>query len=130
MGNRSENNLGLQGEKAAVRFLQTQGYRILATQHRNGFGEIDIIAETGKTTIFVEVKTRSSDNDGLPFESVNRLRQDRMSRAALVWLKQNRRLDQPCRLDIISILWKDPQSDPEITHYPNAFEPSARGQFF
>lgn len=130
MSNQTGNKLGLQGEKAAVKFLQEKGYRILARQHRNSFGEIDIIAESGKTTIFVEVKTRSSDTDGLPFEAVNRNRQDRMSRAALVWLKQNRRLEQPCRLDIISILWKDPSSAPEITHYPNAFEPSARGQFY
>ena len=130
MSNQTGNKLGLQGEKAAVKFLQDNGYRILARQLRNSFGEIDIIAEIGKTTIFVEVKTRSSDTDGLPFEAVNRNRQDRMSRAALVWLKQNRRLEQPCRLDIISILWKVPDAAPEITHYPNAFEPSARGQFY
>ena len=122
--------LGSQGEKAAVQFLRAKGLKILATRHRNNFGEIDVIAEDGDTTVFVEVKTRSSEHAGQPFEAVDRKRQNRMSRAALAWLKQNNRLERRCRLDLISIIWPKDQQQPQISHYPAAFEPGGHGQMY
>lgn len=122
--------LGDRGERAAVKFLKQQGYRILAKQHRNDFGEIDIIAQDGETSVFVEVKTRTSAEDGQPFEAVDRRKQEKLTRAALAWLKKRRKLEQPARFDIISILWPEEGSEPELTHYRNAFEPTGRGQMF
>jgi putative endonuclease len=122
--------LGDRGERAAVKFLKKQGYRILAKQYRNNFGEIDIIAEQAGTTVFVEVKTRTSSNDGQPFEAVDRQKQQTLTRAALAWLKKHGRLEQRAQFDIVSILWPDGGRDPEITHFSNAFEPVGRGQFF
>ncbi len=80
--------LGDRGERAAVRFLKKQGYRILAKQHRNQFGEIDIIAQDGDTNVFVEVKTRTTEKDGQPFEAVDRRKQEKITRAALAWLNR------------------------------------------
>lgn len=122
--------LGDRGERAAVKFLKKLGYRILAKQHRNNFGEIDIIAQDGKTTVFAEVKTRSSANDGQPFEAVDVGKQARLTRTALAWLKKHGRLEQRVRFDIVSIVWPDDGSEPQITHFPNAFEPTGRGQMF
>ena len=122
--------LGDRGERAAVTYLKKHGYRILAKQYRNQFGEIDIIAQIGATTVFVEVKTRKSENDGQPFEAVDRRKQEKLTRAALAWLKKHRRLEQPARFDIVSILWPDDGSEPRLTHYENAFEPTGRGQMF
>ncbi len=122
--------LGDRGERAAVKFLKKQGYRILAKQHRNTFGEIDIIAQDGPTTVFVEVKTRTSDKDGQPFEAVDRRRQERLVRAGLAWLKKHNRLELPARFDIISILWPEDGTEPKLSHYQNAFEPSGFGQLF
>jgi len=122
--------LGDRGERAAVLFLKKQGYRILAKQYRNDFGEIDIIAQDSQTTVFVEVKTRTSADDGQPFEAVDRRKQDKITRVALAWLKKHGKLEQPARFDIVSILWSDEGSEPELTHYRNAFEPTGRGQMF
>ena len=130
MAESQSGKLGTLGEKAAVQFLRSKGLKILDTHHRNSFGEIDVIAEDGDTTVFVEVKTRSSDQAGQPFEAVDQKRQNRMARAALAWLKQNRRLECRCRLDVISILWPKDQQQPQITHYPAAFEPNSRGQMY
>ena len=130
MAESESGRLGSQGERAAVQFLRAKGLKILATRHRNSFGEIDVIAEDGDTTVFVEVKTRSSEHAGQPFEAVDRKRQNRMSRAALAWLKQNRRLAQRCRLDVISIIWPKDQQQPQISHYPAAFEPGGHGQLY
>ena len=122
--------LGDRGERAAVRFLKQQKYRILAKQHRNGFGEIDIIAQDRETTVFVEVKTRTTADDGKPFEAVDRRKQEKLTRAALAWLKKHRRLEQAARFDIVSIVWPGDGSEPQLTHYRNAFEPVGRGQMF
>ena len=122
--------LGDRGENAAVRFLKKQGYRILDRQHRNMFGEIDIIALDGHCILFVEVKTRSADLHGQPFDAVNKAKQQKITRAALAWLKKKRRLNQPARFDIVSIVWADPSEEPEILHIRDAFTADGRGQFF
>ncbi|MFM7059243.1 MAG: YraN family protein [Planctomycetota bacterium] len=122
--------LGARGENAAVSFLRQLGYRILDTQFRNHFGEIDIIALDGDVNVFTEVKTRASTSDGQPFEAVNRRRQQRLTRAALAWLKFHNKLNQPARFDIISIVWPQDSKIPQITHYRNAFQASAAGQMF
>ncbi|MCA9034181.1 MAG: YraN family protein [Planctomycetaceae bacterium] len=122
--------LGDKGENAAVRFLKKQGYRILERQHRNTFGEIDIIAMDGACIVFVEVKTRSTQSHGQPFEAVDREKQRRITRAALGWLKAKRRLDHAARFDVISIVWSEENKQPEIQHFRNAFEADGNGQFF
>ena len=122
--------LGDRGERAAVKYLKQQGFRIVAKQYRNSYGEVDIIAQDGKTMVFVEVKTRTSTNDGQPFEAVDLRKQEKITRVALAWLKQNNRLEQPARFDVISILWPDDKGEPQIQHFRNAFEATGRGQFF
>ncbi len=122
--------LGDRGERAAVKYLKQQGFRIIARQYRNSYGEVDIIAQDGKTMVFVEVKTRTSTNDGQPFEAVDTRKQEKLTRIALAWLKQYDRLEQPARFDVVSILWPDDKGEPQIQHFRNAFEATGRGQFF
>ncbi len=122
--------LGDRGERVAVRYLKKQRFRIIAKQYRNCYGEVDIIAQDGKTIVFVEVKTRTSTNDGQPFEAVDLRKQDKITRVALAWLKKHDRLEQPARFDIVSIIWPDENSAPQIQHFRNAFEATGRGQFF
>ena len=53
-----KNLLGILGELLARKFLQIKLYQIIATRHRNYFGEIDIIAKKKDFIVFVEVKSR------------------------------------------------------------------------
>lgn len=122
--------LGDRGERAAIRFLKQQGFRILERQHRNTFGEIDVIALDGSCVVFVEVKTRTTAQQGQPFEAVDRQKQQRLTRAALGWLKKHRRLQQSARFDVVSILWPDSASPPQIQHFRSAFEALGDGQFY
>ena len=59
------------GEDAACSFLKKKGYKILERNFRKGYGEIDIIALHKDILVFIEVKTRSSDKYGTPFESIS-----------------------------------------------------------
>lgn len=123
--------LGLAGEQAAARFLQRLGYRIIARSHRQRLGEIDLIALDGDCLVFVEVKTWSSAGSGDPSLAVDRSKQEKLSRAAIVYLKRRGLLEQHCRFDVISIVWPtDRQAQPVIRHFPHAFEAIGCGQMF
>lgn len=122
--------LGDRGERAAAKHFKKLGYRILAKQYRNNFGEVDIIAQDGPITVFAEVKTRTTTDDGQPFEAVDRRKQEKITRVALAWLKKHRRLEQPARFDVVSIVWPADSREPQIQHFQNAFEATGRGQMF
>ena len=126
--------LGDRGERAAVKYLKKQGFRIIAKRYRNSYGEVDIIAQDGKTTVFVEVKTRTSTNDGQPFEAVDLRKQEKITRIALAWLKKHGRLEQPARFDVVAIVWPSlrhtVKSTPAIRHFKNAFDAVGNGQMF
>ncbi|MEZ6080625.1 MAG: YraN family protein [Pirellulaceae bacterium] len=120
------------GSEPPRAFLQQLGYRILARSHRQRLGEIDLIAARWRLPLlFVEVKTWSSGDDGDPSLAVDRRKQERLSRAALVYLKRRGLLEQQCRFDVVSIVWPAGQGcRPTIRHFPSAFEAVGHGQFF
>ena len=62
--------LGMRGEDVACLFLERRGLEILERNWRCKSGEADIIALDTDALVFVEVKTRSSESNGLPEEAV------------------------------------------------------------
>lgn len=84
-------------------------------------GEIDIVARDGESIVFIEVKTRRSDTFGKPFESVDYMKQKRMEKSALFYLKSFSQTPQ-IRFDIISIDLQNNKKD--INHIIDAFEMS------
>ena len=63
--------IGIDGEKAAEKYLKDKNYKIIDTNFRTRFGEVDIIAKDGEFIVFVEVKTRGEKSFGNPMEAVN-----------------------------------------------------------
>lgn len=121
---------GDRGERAAVKYLKRQGFRIVQRNYATPWGEIDIIALDGTTIVFVEVKTRSSLIAGRPEEAVTLDKQKTLTRMALAYLKKHRLLEHSARFDVIAVLWPDESHVPEIRHLRNAFEPTGKWQFF
>ena len=107
----------------ALEFLKKKDYKILERNFRTILGELDIIAKDKETICFIEVKTRTSDKFGLPQESVNRLKQRKMSQSAMIYLKDKNLLEKPARFDVVSIL--NPQQDAKIDLIQDAFEINA-----
>jgi len=95
--------VGAAGEKAAVKFLKAKGYRIIETNFRTIFGELDAIAKRSGVTVFVEIKTRTTDSLGPPYLAVTRLKQHHIVKNALFYLKSRRLLDSNWRIDIVSV---------------------------
>ncbi|MEC8557057.1 MAG: YraN family protein [Planctomycetota bacterium] len=123
--------LGRRGEQAAALFLKKLGYRILAHSHRQRLGEIDLIALDVDCLVFVEVKTWQSDVIADPSEAVDARKQEKLTRAALIYLKQKKLLARPARFDVISVVWPERRSEPEkIMHYIDAFEAVGSGQMY
>jgi putative endonuclease len=78
--------LGETGERFAAEHLERLGLEILARRHRTRFGELDLVAWDGATTlVFVEVKTRRGARR-TPFESLGLGKQRQVRRMAAAWL--------------------------------------------
>ena len=122
--------LGQRGEAAAARYLKRRGYLIVGRGSHIRRGEIDLIAVDGRTLVFVEVKTRVSHDAGHPAEAVDREKQRRLTRLAMIYLKRHHLLDNAARFDVVAIIWPKGQRRPEIEHFRNAFEPVGEGQMF
>ncbi len=108
------------GERAAKRQLKRQGLKFLVANFRSPRGEIDLIFRDGDCLVFVEVKTRSSEEWARPAAAVDKERRGRLTRAALDYLRLLRNPPVKVRFDIVEVLLLD-GAVREVRHLPNAF---------
>ncbi|HNR14210.1 MAG TPA: YraN family protein [Thermodesulfobacteriota bacterium] len=112
--------LGKRGEEAAVRYLKRLHYRIVSRNYRCRYGEVDIIALDRGTIVFVEVKTRSTDEYGSPEGSVTIRKQRQLGRTALSYLQSSSLMDRDARFDVVAVDFG--AGGEHITIIKNAFE--------
>jgi putative endonuclease len=117
---------GRLGERAAKRHLRRLGLKFLTANFRSDRGEIDLIFRDGDCLVFVEVKTRSSEEWTRPASAVDERRRRRLSLAALDYLRLLRNPPVKLRFDIVEVLLNVGQVR-EIRHLPNTF-PLAAGR--
>jgi len=94
---------GETGEKQARKFLQKKGLKILASNFKTRWGEIDIIAQDKDQLVFIEVKTRTDDQLGFPEEAVTKRKIASIKKAAYIFTQKYPNLPESFRIDIISI---------------------------
>ncbi len=123
---KDRSQLGKRGEEAACRFLRKNKYKIVERGYRSPHGEIDIIAYDRKVLVFVEVKTRRSTEFGLPEESVNWRKQQRMRKISQHYLYRHKLQGVDCRYDVVSIDLSA-QDEERVTLIKNAFQLMDRG---
>lgn len=111
----NKRQLGTNKEDYACKYLEEKGYIIKERNFRYKHGEIDIIAFKDDELIFIEVKYRSSDRYGMPYEAVDYRKKQRIINASRFYMAINNIYDSQIRYDVISIL------NDEISHYENAF---------
>ena len=99
-------NLGLKGEILAGKELEKRGYMILERNFTCKIGEIDIIAKNNNTLVFIEVRSRTKSDFGLPEESVNYKKQVKIREVAQYYLSKNNLHDVNCRFDVVGIVWE------------------------
>lgn len=113
------------GERAAKKHLQKLGLKFLTANFRSERGEIDLIFRDEDCLVFVEVKTRSSEEWTRPAAAVDARKKRLLSQTALDYLRLLKNPQVKIRFDIVEVLLRDGEVR-EVRHLPNTF-PMSRG---
>lgn len=113
--------LGSQGETVAYWYLRERGFTMVARNYRRpgSAGEVDLIGWDHGTLVFVEVKTRESDEFRRAEDAVDREKRRHLIAAARDY-RQRAQVRGSYRFDVISIHVPHGRR-PEIEHFRNAF---------
>lgn len=117
------------GENKAVRFLKKKGFRIVDRNKHESRNEIDIVALNRQYVLFVEVKTRTVNDDaigylGVAASAVNLKKQERTIAAARNYIFENPKIikNKQIRFDVVEIyLNKTDLKLKAVNHIENAF---------
>lgn len=112
--------LGRRGEELAAGYLKSLGYKIVGRNLVNNIGELDLVAEDGRTVVVVEVKTRAKSGRP-PAEAVNGRKRRKLTMTAVLFLQAKKWDDRPARFDVVEIVCP-PGGTPIINHIKDAFE--------
>jgi putative endonuclease len=111
---------GALGERAARAHLQKLGLKFLTANFRSTRGEIDLVFRDSDCLVFVEVKTRSSEDWVRPAAAVNARKRRLLSQCGLDYLKRLKQPQVKIRFDIVEVLLAD-GAVREVRHLPNTF---------
>ncbi len=91
---------GAEAEDRACAFLERKGLEIIERNYRCRFGEIDIVARSGASLVFVEVRARSSETFGGSAQSITTAKRRRLLATARHYLMRQRK-HCTCRFDVV-----------------------------
>ncbi len=111
------NSKGQEAEEIAAKYLKAQGLKLITSNYRSRFGEIDLIMQDGESLVFIEVRLRKSKAFGGAEESITASKQHKIVITAEYYLQQHG--NQACRFDAILMNKADAQN---ITWIKNAIE--------
>lgn len=122
MGKQQNKVTGNRGEGLATEYLQKKGYTILERNYRSKWGEVDIIAKTKSETrnskdevvVFVEVKTKTTDRYGEPWEMVSHWKIEQVKRMGEVWCREFG-WEGRVRVDVVGVYLDE--EEPRIEHW-------------
>ena len=97
------------GEDKACEYLKKLGFKILERNFRKGYGEIDIVAieeikKDGKVLVFVEVKTRTSNQFGTPLEGITYWKLKSLIKTAQYYKMTHLNLPESLRIDAVAVI--------------------------
>lgn len=95
--------IGKSGEEMAKQYLIQEQYKIIQTNFRCYFGEIDIIAQKDNVLIFVEVKARTNQKYGLPAQSVTKQKKKHIRKTIEYYLLSKKIQNVSIQIDVIEI---------------------------
>ena len=115
--------LGQDGEDMAHRYLQRAGMVVSARNYRTpgGAAEVDLIANDGEFLVFVEVKTRETDEFGAPDRAIGEEKRDKIRRAALHYLRQSGHDPAKVRFDTVAII-PEGEGTAQLNHIRGAWD--------
>ncbi len=117
-----EHALGRRGEDIAHRFLQRAGIVVVARNYRPGSsgGEIDLVGWDREALVFIEVKSRRSDEYGAPDRAIGDEKRRRIVRVARDYARRAEAQWDKVRFDVVNVVFSSP---PAVTHMRDVFRP-------
>ena len=117
----STTDFGIWAESYVAQYLRAKGYKILDTNYRKKWGEIDIVAEKEGILIFIEVK--ANKNELMGFEPERRVNNDKLrklNRVIQTYLAYKKYgPGQEWQIDIISLTLDRERGLARIKHFKN-----------
>jgi putative endonuclease len=116
-------HLGRLGERLAREHLERLGYRVVASNYRTRFGELDLIVHDDTWLVFVEVKTRRVGALESSLQAVTAHKQQRIRRMAAAWLVDApvRPRSRELRFDVVAVTVDRDSRLVELDHLEAAF---------
>ncbi|MCU0703896.1 MAG: YraN family protein [Fimbriiglobus sp.] len=121
---------GRRSERAAAKYLQKLGWRIVGANLNEHLGEIDLLAIDGDTLVIVEVRSTSGTDPHVPAASVDFAKQKKLTAAMLRFFSRRKLLGVKSRFDVLALAWPPGQKEPTVLHLRHAFEPTGRFQMW
>jgi len=117
--------LGRRGEDIAQRFLQRSGMIIVDRNYRmaSGAGEVDLVGWDSDTLVFVEVKSRKTDEYGAPDRAIGLQKQASLTRAAREYARHAEVRWDRVRFDVVNVVFSTP---PAVTHFRDVLAARSR----
>ena len=115
---------GRRGEDIAHRYLQRAGIIVVARNYRmaTGAGEIDLVGWENDRLVFLEVKSRRSEEYGPPDRAIGPEKQARLVRTARDYVRHAEVPWDKVRFDVVNVVLGTP---PRVLHVRDAFDPKA-----
>jgi putative endonuclease len=115
--------VGKWGENLARDYLEKKGCEFIASNVRTGYGELDLIFATKEGILFVEVKTRTNSEFGLPEDAVYGTKKIHLLQASEAYMQIHPELGGTWRIDVISIQGSPEKPDDiQIEWFENVIE--------
>lgn len=118
--------IGQNGEQAVAKYLEQQGFSIVAQNYRQRCGEIDIIAQQGELLCFVEIKTRTTEHFPIS-QVVTKAKQQKIIKTAKWYILTNKVNNKILRFDVAIVTGI--VDDFTIRYLPNAFTNYSRSPY-
>ena len=127
---------GGKGELEAKKLLGRKGYEILEMNWGNKWGEVDLICldigfpqgdskarlrGNDGVVVFVEVKAKTGDRYGAPWQMVNRRKLERVRRMGGLYLTEKGWQEKACRIDVVGVVFDSGGKVSNINHYENVY---------
>lgn len=110
-------NIGIFGERLAQNFLIKHGYKIIESNIKLSYQELDIVARKNGQTVFIEVKTRISQFYGPAENAMARNKLERFRKGIEMYIMRNNLCIDEIRGDLLTVDIDHIRQTAKIKHY-------------
>ncbi len=109
---------GDRAENIVKKFLEEKGYSILEQNYKTKYAEIDIIAHKQGNLFFIEVRSRTGEEFGLPEETIRGRKAWKLKQNALAYVAF-KKYRGPYQIDLACVVFDENQKVQRVSYFEN-----------